>query len=312
MSDQGERFFIELIRKKFPGHRDEIIKGIGDDAMIMRNGLVISTDSFFDGVHFDRAYFSLTDLGHHCMAASLSDLAAMAARPICALIALNLTGGFPKQAVQDLYAGFERMVRKYRMDIAGGDIVASPCLGMTITVIGYAKKPLLRSGAKPGQGLYVTNLLGLAEVGRIVLKEKLATREYPDSVNKHLLPEPRITEAQILRKYITSAIDTSDGLSTDAYHLAEESKVKIVIDAEHIPIHPEIGRYCNLRMLDPTEFILSSGEDFELLFTAWQIPKLPSVKVFRVGRVMRGRGLYLSMKGSTRRIQPTGYEHLKG
>ena len=307
---QGELAIIDLIRKRFPKKRKEILKGIGDDAMAFRNGTVVSTDSFFEGVHFDLTYFSMSALGYHCMAASLSDLAAMGASPTCALVSLHLTKKIGKQDVNDLYSGFGKIVKKYKMDISGGDIVASPAFGMTITVIGYAKKTLMRSGAKPGQALYSTNFLGLAETGRVVLRNKLPKKEYPDAVEKHLYPEPRIFEAQVLRRYITSCIDSSDGLSTDALHLAEESKVKSIIEAEHIPVHPEVGKLCNIEGIDALQFILSSGEDFELLFTAWRLPKIPRIKIFKIGRVVKGRGLYLSKKGKQKLIHSSGYEHL--
>jgi thiamine-monophosphate kinase len=300
---------IKLIRQKFPKRRKEILKGIGDDAMVLRNGYVISTDSFFENIHFDVRYFSMSALGHHCMAASLSDLAAMGASPICALVSLHLTKNFTKNDIEELHTGFEKIIKKYGMDIAGGDVVTSPAFGVTITVIGYTKNPFMRSGAKPGQALFVTNFLGLAEVGRTALKMNLPKKEYPDAINKHLFPIPRIFEAQSIKKFATSCIDTSDGLSTDAYHLAEESRVKIVIDAEHIPIHPEVGRFCSTNNIEPLQCILSSGEDFELLFTAYKLPRMMRTKVFRIGRVMKGRGLYLSVRGKTKRIEPSGYEH---
>jgi thiamine-monophosphate kinase len=307
----GELSLINYIRKRFPKRRKEIVKGIGDDALVLRDGIVVSTDSFFEGVHFDMAYFSPYALGCHCMAASLSDLAAMAASPLCALVSLNLSKHKGKKEVSELYNGFERITKKYKVDIAGGDIVASPAFGMTITVIGYAKKPLMRSGARPGQALYVTNFLGLAEIGRRALRDKLPKKEYPDAIEKHLYPEPRIFEAQSLRRYSTACIDTSDGLSTDAFHLAEESRVKIIISEEHIPIHPEVGKLCSIEKIDPVEFILSAGEDFELLFTAWRILKIPRVKIFKIGMIEKGRGLYLSKRGGVKRIQPSGYEHLR-
>jgi thiamine-monophosphate kinase len=310
LNNQGELSLIKFIRNRFPKRRKEILKGIGDDAMVFRNGYVVSTDSFFENVHFDLQYFSMYALGFHCMAASLSDLAAMGAMPICALISLNLTNNIGKEEINDLYNGFEKLIKKYKMDIAGGDIVASPCFGITITVIGNTKKPFMRSGAKPNQALYITNFLGLAEIGRSVLKGNLPKKEYPDTIKKHLYPEPRIYEARTLENYMTSCIDTSDGLSTDAHHLAEESNVKIIIEAEHIPIHPEVGKFCSINKLDALQFILSAGEDFELLFTANRLPRIPKIKIFRIGKILRGEGLYLSKRGKLKPIQASGYEHL--
>jgi len=308
--NQGELGVIRYIRKRFPRRRSEVLKGIGDDAMVFRDGYVVSTDSFFEGTHFDLRYFSFYTLGYHTMAASLSDLAAMGAAPITALVSLALARKIGMKGIRELYDGFDEVLKKYRCDLSGGDIVKSPSFGITITVIGRANKPLFRSGAVAGDSLYVTNFLGLAEAGRIALQSKLPVSEYPDAIKQHLYPEPRINEAYAIGKYATSCIDTSDGLSTDAFHLAEESGMKIVIDAAHIPIHAEVGKLCAHKSFDPTQFILSSGEDFELLFTAHKLPKIARVKIFKIGWVTRGRGLYIKSGGRERPIQPLGYEHM--
>lgn len=307
---EGELEVIRHLRKWFPERRREVLKGIGDDAMVLRGGYVISTDSFFEQTHFDLSYFSFLALGHHVMAASLSDIAAMAAVPVAVLISLCVTKDVGMEAIRELYEGFARLTRKYKCDISGGDIVKCQTFGMTVTAVGRAAAPLLRSGARPGDSLFVTNFLGLAETGRIVLQERLRKSEYPDGVEKHLFPEPRINEAFSVKKYATACIDTSDGLSTDAFHLAEESGVKIVVDAEHVPIHPEVGKLCGLRRYDPTRFILSAGEDFELLFTASGLPKIKGLKVYRIGRVTKGRGLYLAAGGREHPIRPSGYHHI--
>ena len=306
----SELAVIRYLRKRFPKKRSEILTSIGDDALVLQNGYVVSTDSFFERTHFDLAYFSFYALGYHTMAASLSDLAAMCASPICVLVSLCVSRKIGIKAIRELYDGFDEVIRKFRCDMVGGDIVKCQTFGMTITVIGQTSKPLLRSGAVPGNFLYVTNFLGLAEAGRIALKEKLLATQYPDSIKKHLYPEPRIKEAFSIRKYATACIDLSDGLSTDAYHLAEESNVKIVIESEHIPVHPEVGKLCGIKGGDPTRFILSSGEDFELLFTASRLPGIPGLKVFRIGRIMKGRGLFLSDEGRLKRLEPSGYEHM--
>jgi thiamine-monophosphate kinase len=296
-----ESEIIEYLRKRY--------RGIGDDAAILRHGYVVSVDSFFDTVHFDLGYFSMQALGYHVMAASLSDLAAMAARPVCALIALSITKDLRLHDVVQLYKGFEELANTYRFDIAGGEVAQSKTFGMTITVIGHTRKPLLRSGAAAGHTLYVTNFLGLAEVGRIVLQEQMSKKEFPDAVQKHRYPQPRIREARRIARFCSACIDTSDGLSTDAHHLARESTVKIRIEAERVPIHPEVGRFCTQRGVDPLEFILSAGEDFELLFTAARPPRLPSMKIFGIGRVLKGKGVYLSERGAERSLRATGFEH---
>ncbi|UCD20271.1 MAG: thiamine-phosphate kinase, partial [candidate division WOR-3 bacterium] len=258
----------------------------------------------------DLRHFSYFALGYRSIAASLSDIAAMGASPICALVSLCVPAKISMKTIRELYDGFSELAKKYRCDISGGDIVKCDTFGMTITVIGRTKMPLIRSGAKPGDSLYVTNFLGLAETGRLALNEDLPESQYPDAIQKHLYPQPRINEALSIKKYATSCIDTSDGLSVDGYHLAEESAVKIVIDAEHIPIHPEVGRFCRVRGQDPTRFILFAGEDFELLFTAGRLPRVRGLKVFRIGRVMKGCGLFTLQDRRERPLRPSGYKHI--
>lgn len=310
--EMGELALIRYLRKRFPAKHPEVLAGIGDDAMVLRDGYVISTDSFFEGTHFDLRYFSFPALGHHCMGASLSDLAAMGASPVSALIALCLPAGVDMKAIRELYDGFSVLAQKYRCAISGGDIVRGRTFGMTMTVVGRTKRPLLRSAARPGEYLYVTNFLGLAEVGRMVLQEGLARKEFPDSVQKHLYPEPRIDEGLQIARYGRACIDTSDGLSTDAGHLAAESRVKIRIEAEHVPIHPEVGRFCARRGLAPLDFMLAAGEDFELLFTTARLPRLSGSRAFRIGRVLKGRGLCVWAHGKERPLRATGFEHAIG
>ena len=308
---EGELEIIGYLRKRFPARRSEIIKGIGDDAMVLKDGYVVTTDSFFDKTHFDMSYFSFFNLGYHAMAASLSDIAAMAASPVAVLVSLCITQKTGIRAIRELYDGFSELTRKYRCDISGGDIVKCQSFGITITAIGRAKTPLLRSGARPGNSLYVTNFLGLAEAGRIALQHKYRESEYQEAMKKHLFPEPRIKEAFRIAKYATACIDTSDGLSTDAFHLAEESGVKVVIEAEHVPIHSEVGKLCALQHKDPTEFILAAGEDFELLFSAPKLPRIHDTRIYKIGRVGKGSGLFLSAGGREQRIHPSGYQHIR-
>ncbi len=305
----AELSFIEYIRKNFSRRKDEIGVGIGDDAMIFKNGYAVSTDSFVEGIHFDCSYFTKYAIGYRCMSASLSDLAAVSAKPLCCLISLYLPEKTKKSDIVQLYHGFGSVCMKYHCDISGGDIVESPFLGITITVIGKTKKPLLRSGARSGDFLYITNYPGLAETGRIALSRGYNKKLFPESIKHHLYPEPRIMESQKLRGYLHAGIDTSDGLSTDAIHLAEESKVKIVI--EHIPIHPEVALLCRMQNKSPIEFVLSAGEDFELLLTGRLAKTTRGTKVLKIGRITEGKGVYIVSGKGIRRISASGYEHLK-
>lgn len=301
---------IKYLRNAFPKKRREILAGIGDDAMILKNGTVISTDSFVEGVHFNFKYFNFYQLGFRCLAGSLSDLAAMAAEPVCALVSLYLTRTVEKKDIVDLYRGFRGIGDRFQVDIAGGDIVESPFCGCTLTVVGKTCKPLLRRGARPGDGLYVTGHLGLAETGRRALAQGRLLRFFPASIRRHRFPIPRIAEALKVRPNASAGIDTSDGLSTDAWHLAEESGVRIIIDSRRLPIHPEVARMARLLRINPVDFILSAGEDFELLFTAPRKPVLSFLPLTRIGEVQKGRGIWLTGDGPNQKLKPSGYEHL--
>jgi thiamine-monophosphate kinase len=312
MADRASELeIIEYIRKRFPVKNKEILKGIGDDAMVFRNGYVVSVDAFYEHTHFDRTYFSMAAIGHHTLAASLSDLAAMGARPLCALISLCCPGAIPLSEIKELYSGFAELSKRYAFDITGGDVVQGPGFGLVITVIGKARKVMTRSGARPGHGLYITNFLGLAEVGRYVLKKRLDKKDYHDSISKHLYPQPRLNEASSIKQYVSACIDTSDGLSTDAFHLARSSGVRIVIEAPHIPVHSEVGEFCARHSVDPLAHILASGEDFELLFTGADIPRMKELHIFKIGRVEKGKGVYLLQGGKVTALKPAGYEHLR-
>lgn len=306
----SELELIRRIRRAFPRNHRAVLVGIGDDALVLRGGMVVSTDAFVDGVHFIGAATSYLDIGARCMAGALSDLAAMAAEPVCALVALCLPKRTAQRNVDDLYRGFRIMASRYRCDISGGDMVASRTLVIAITVIGRTRRPLLRSGARAGQRLWCTGFLGLAETGRQVLNRHGDARVFRASVQRHRRPFPRIKEALTLRRWARAGIDTSDGLSTDALHLAEESDVGIVLHSAAIPVHPEVARYCRERGLDPIDYILSAGEDYELLFTTARVPRSPDVALAAIGEVVRRRGLYLERQGRARRIDATGYQHL--
>lgn len=308
----GEIALIEEIRKKFPRRRREILKGIGDDAMVFKNGMVVSTDSFVEGVHFNLRYFDFYQLGFRTIAGSVSDIAAMAAEPVCALVSLYLPRSIRKKDVSQLYRGFKSLADRFSIDISGGDIVESPYLGVTLTVIGFTRKPLLRCGARPGDGLYVTGHLGLSETGRLALEKKISARLFPASIRRHRFPLPRVAEALKVRPYATAGIDTSDGLSTDARHLAEESGVKVVIDGRRLPIHPEVERMARMLKTDPVRFVLAAGEDFELLFTSRRRPPSIARPLTRIGDVQKGRGVWLTRGDRSLPLKPSGYEHLSG
>lgn len=314
LDELGELDLIRALRRLPRGRNPKVLVGIGDDGCYLADGTVLSTDAFVEGVHFDLSYMSMRQVGGRALSATLSDLAAMAAEPICALVALLLPSRFTLKDIQELYQGMEEVAESFGLELSGGETSSSPTFGLVITAMGRTLNPLLRSGARPGDTVYLTGYPGLAEVGRAVLKQGVDRAPFSEAVHRHLSPTPRIKEALSLAPSIHALIDLSDGLSTDAFHLAEESKVKIEISWDELPIHPQVRRLSERLQIPLKELVLNSGEDFELLCTSSQgLPdEVYGLRVTRIGIVKEGEGVWLVEGGRKERIRPQGYEHLRG
>ncbi len=320
LSDLGEIKTIELIKKiinthsfpHIPSHFVEV--GIGDDASVLKDGTIITTDAYIEDIHFSLEYFSFYEIGQRVVCGTLSDISAMAGKPIAIFVSALLPSRLEQKQLKELYSGMQSITNKFSCEIAGGDIVAYPKLGLILTAIGKTKNPKLRSTAKPDEYLYITGYCGLSETGRLVLKNKLPQKNFMQSIKRHLCPMPRINEAIKLKKYINALIDTSDGLSTDAFHLAQESKVKIKIFPNKIPIHPETKRYFLGNMNRMLDIALNGGEDYELLFTSAykNLPlKILGTKITQIGIIEKGKGVYLAQQNKEITLPPKGYNHFR-
>lgn len=323
LNQLGETKVIEILKQITQRRQSEVLISIGDDACVLKDGTVITTDSYLDKIHFDLSYMSYQDVGKRVACATLSDIAAMAGKPIALFIALFVPPTIPKKFLLSLYQGIEEICRIFSVEVAGGDIVAFERLGLSLTALGKTKRPILRSTAQPGDFLYITGKLALAETGRHILKFgirnskfeiKRKASELKSAVQRHISPLPRILEAQKLAKYVTAMIDTSDGLSTDAFHIANESKVKIKIFADALPvasITKEIAKITNQPM---PNFIYNSGEDYELLFTTKKelhLNQILETEITKIGIVEKGNGVWIVEKGKERKLLPKGYDHLR-
>jgi thiamine-monophosphate kinase len=337
--------------------RGQVRLGIGDDAAVLNGGAVITVDAYAAGVHFDLSYMTLRQVGERCACGAISDVVAMAAEPEAVLVALALprvtSAQFPVPSsgrtkseserlgdcVRQLYSGIESVCAEMGCEVAGGDIIVADRLLLALTVTGKTRRPKFRSGARPGDTLYVTGYLGSAEAGRLILagevrSQRAETRSQNHGsgrrmangerrtaasdwraplVGRHLRPVPRLGVIRELRALVHGLIDTSDGLATDARHLTEMSGVKIVLEADALPILPATRRFCAGRGYDPLSFVLGAGEDYELLFTSpRRIPSdVAGVKVTPIGSVRRGSGLWTNHAGKILSVTVAGYDHLR-
>lgn len=233
--------------------------GVGDDAALLDlpagSRLAVSTDTSVENVHFRREWLSAEEIAYRAVAAALSDLAAMAATPIGMVIALTLTERWRSQVVQ-LADGFAVASRSFGAPIVGGDLTAGSELSIGVTVLGAVERPLTRSGARAGDTLWVTGRLGgpLLALGAL----ERGAPAVPADRDRFARPVPRLREARWLAdRGATAAIDVSDGLASDASHLAAASGVRIVLELDRLPCAPGASAVQ----------AASGGEEYELVVT---------------------------------------------
>lgn len=322
LSELGEQGLIERIRRRIGPKSEDIVVGIGDDACAVKaySALLtlITTDAFVEGNHFDLSYFSFKEVGMKSMAASISDVAAMGGVPRYCVISLLSPPKISVEDVDGILDGIEESCDGYGVELVGGDVVGSANLAISVTVIGEVETEnvALRSGARPGDSIFVTGDLGTSEAGRLVLSRGIELEEDVRAyiVRRHLSPTPRVKESRELvqNQSIHSMIDVSDGLSIDAGHIAQESGVKLVIAEESIPICPQVHTVAGASSMAAIDMALYGGEDFELLFTAaeFDLKEIGGTPITRVGQVKEGAGVFLvSADGTETQLLPKGFKH---
>jgi thiamine-monophosphate kinase len=268
----------------------------GDDMAVLRwaenDLLLVGVDQVLDGVHFDSAVHGPRDIGRKVMNRNLSDCAAMGCLPAAAVATVALRHGISLDYARELYLGLCDAGDPFDCRIVGGDTASWPGkLVLTVTILGRSGgiQPVLRSGAKPDDGIYVTGPLGGSILGR------------------HMTFAPRVVEGRRLAEsgVVTSMIDLSDGLSRDLGHICRESGVGAMVEASAIPLHGDAVRLAVTSGREPIEHAVNDGEDYELLFTANSQPPLG----VRIGTITTGSEILLRQGAVARRLEPRGWEH---
>ena len=320
----GEFGLIDLIKKKILSKDKQVLVNIGDDAAVIKSSpnrlLIFTTDTMVERIHFDLTYFTPEEIGWKAMVANLSDIAAMGGLPKYALVTVGLPKFMRAEDVLSIYKGASKIAKRYNCKIIGGDTTLAPKdIFISIALLGEVEKELLvtRSGAKKGDLICVTGNLGEAQAGLEFLKKH--GRQKLSFVRKHLQPQPRIKEARILVKKlnVNSMIDISDGLSSELFHLTEESQLGAIIYEQNIPVSSKCLRLATLLNKKPMSWALSSGEEYELLFTVDRkdLSKIEKIKkkvnISFIGEMVDKRdGVKLIQKsGAKKELNKMGFVH---
>ncbi|HCC68649.1 MAG TPA: thiamine-phosphate kinase [Nitrospiraceae bacterium] len=328
LSELGEFGLIRRLKKSLQKISPQVLEGIGDDAAALRPSkkkLLITTDMLLEGIHFDLRFYTLFQLGYKTLAVNISDIIAMGGTPKYFLLGLGIPNGYTSQALDELFSGIKTLAEKHKIEIIGGDTCASNHgLILSGTLLGETNTVIKRSGAKVGNGIFVTGTLGDSAMGLMLLKrlkrpvkiqnENLNFKIHHSQLNfytalplfkKHLMPEPRFLKRI---KDITAMIDISDGLLIDLCHICEESNVGAKIYLNKIPISKELLSTSKLMKINPIELALKGGEDYELLFTA---PAGSKVNGTLIGEITRKGRVMVDESGKETSFRPEGYEHFK-
>jgi len=302
---------------------------------------VITADLLIEDIDFRRAHTDARALGHKALAVSLSDIAAMGARPRYALLSVGVPADvWRTRWLDQFYEGFFALAARTGVALIGGDVSRTPeRIVIDSIVLGETRRgrAVLRNGARPGDQIFVTGTLGGASAGLSILesnatkrnarthqratsaRQPLMTSARAQLIRRQQRPEPRLAWGALLgnKRLASAMIDLSDGLSSDLAHLCRESNVGALIDAAHLPIDPFIAQ-ANVNAPDALTLALHGGEDFELLFTVrpQHVTRLPreldGVPITHIGEVRApSAGIKIHINGRTRTLKPAGFVHFR-
>jgi thiamine-monophosphate kinase len=296
--------------------------GIGDDAAVLDGAepLVLTVDLLVEDVHF-RAPFSSHDLGHKSLAVNLSDLAAMGAEPVAAVVGLALPPGGGLD-IEQFYRGMDALAERHGVTVAGGDLSSGATLTISVSALGRLRRgcpPLTRRGARPGDMIVVTGPVGRSEAGRAALESASVRAAVGDAaagrlITAHRRPEPQLAIVPALRELgVTALMDCSDGLMIDVGRMAEASGCAAVVDLDAVPIDPDVSAVAEALGEDAAIFAATGGEDYPLIAALDPAARpaleaaLPRAEV--VGVFASGSGTRAERDGAVVELARPGYTH---
>jgi thiamine-monophosphate kinase len=327
VSSLGEFGLIAAIRRMTVRRPSSVSIGIGDDAAVLRiapsSVLLVTTDMLLESVHFDLSYTDYFSLGWKSAAVNLSDIAAMGGNPRFCLTSLGIPSSISVEQIKEFYRGFNAVLKPHHVVLVGGDTCSSrKGFVVNVVVLGESdkKRIVTRSGAKPGDRIFVTGTLGDAASGLELLQTRRRNgRQRPWEkmlIENHLRPEPRVEWGMIISGSgcAHAMIDISDGLSSDLKHICDESGVGACIYNEKLPLSRSLRLAAAELEKHTFQYALSGGEDYELLLTASRkcSDKLQTlgIPLTEIGEITKTRKMsFVDGRGRKRMLVPGGYDH---
>ncbi|GAX88798.1 thiamine-monophosphate kinase [Effusibacillus lacus] len=331
LRDIGEFGLIDLLRSKLNPADHTVVVGIGDDAAVLAYNagahVLLTTDMLVEGVHFRQDIIDFCSLGWKSVAASLSDIAAMGGTPRHAVVSLAIPPDAKVDSLERLYDGMAQICAEFETHVIGGDIVkTSGPLVISVSLTGEVAKgkALLRSGARPGDLVFVTGHIGGSAAGLAFLendqKALIPADEQLELTNYHQRPIPQITAGKILAasEGCTSCNDISDGLASELNEIAKASGVGIHIEERRLPIAPSVRNFARFSSHCATNWALYGGEDYQLVGTLDPLRyeevadqcHLQGIPLTLIGRVTQGSSVLMETEdGYEVLLQARGYNH---
>ncbi len=345
LSEIGEFGFIERISGILKTDDARVIKGIGDDCAVVRltddRVQVITTDALIENVHFLTDRIEAEQLGHKCLAVNLSDIAAMGAEPTFAVVTVASPASRDAEYLTEAFAGMRALADRFGVTIVGGDMTSSERdLMISITVLGEARADEIRyrNAARPGDAVLIAGVIGESGAGLAsLLDDKCADRLHRETLetlrNRHLTPEPLVREGRWLARYagqdgecVGAMLDISDGIASDIRHICRESSARhdgsigVRIDESALPVTVALTEFLECTSSDPIQYLLQSGEDYALLFSAPESTACDLVEQFgeefttpitRIGTFTDDGRVVLHRRDSSEYSLSGGHDHFR-
>ncbi|WP_456402759.1 thiamine-phosphate kinase [Persephonella sp.] len=289
----------------------DVVVGFGDDCSCVKinNELYLVTgDIQIENKHFIKEKISPRDLGWKLVSVNVSDVVSCGGIPKWGFISVGLPEKTELEYVLEVYRGIEEALNFYNFPIIGGNTSSNENIILDLFLIGKTEKFIGRDGAKIGEKVYLTGHTGLSKAGFELLL--MGKEQYEDFekrlILKHVRPKARIDVVSQILNFASSCIDISDGLSGDIYHISERSKVKIIIEKEKLPIHPDLKAFCEKYGKNVLDYVFNGGEDYELVLTSSKKLK----NFYQIGYTAEGKGIFIKDGDKVSPLEVRGFKHL--